>query len=151
MRPFNFFKTMPALSKSDIRARLIDDYGFVPRSDELYSGLVEVPFYQSPEGPRRVDTHELVQKVDERRDSIPYPTFVPKTLFETLHDYLNNPEDKADSILGVDWAVRLVWVPYYRPSAGPGGGSFFVILDRLDSHESGDVVGSLSAPNNRIQ
>jgi hypothetical protein len=45
MRPFNFLKTMPALSTSDIRARLIDDYGFVPPSDELYSGLVGAPFY----------------------------------------------------------------------------------------------------------
>jgi hypothetical protein len=47
-----------------------------------------------------------VQKVDERRDSIPYPTFVPKTLFETLRDYFNNPEDKADNPNGVGILAR---------------------------------------------
>jgi hypothetical protein len=89
LRPFSFITMLSALLPSDIMWRVSDerDKGFHGHP-EKYDGLEGVAFYESPEGIRRMDTHDVV---DIRH----------KTLRECLRDYFDHPEAKAANPRGI--------------------------------------------------
>jgi hypothetical protein len=83
LRPFSFVTILPALLPSEIWRRVQDEQDkYLQGHPEVYEGLAGVPFYESPEGIRRLDTHKVVQ-------------IAHKTLRECVRNYYQHPEAKA--------------------------------------------------------